>query len=392
MFQHDPQHTGFSSSPMPTHFKEAWRYKEYDKHGARLIIAEKKVLVAQRDSFSLLDADDGILVMDKSHAVSYGLPMVIRKRVLMSAYNGLYSFDSETGERIWGYGIKFVTVYSSPIFVGDRVFVGSGLAADWTPPEYGEEAYENTKRVACLDLETGEVIWEFAARKSTEFSPAFYNGRVYVNDSSDVYCLDAETGSLIWQTDLEKTNFSAVSLDGERIFVGISDGVTCLDMETGRILWHFDCGERAYTTPAVAYRKIYFGTPTGIFYCLDAESGNQVWKIDTKEASPQSEADISSEIIAADNKVAFGTGNGVLYIADAESGAICESVDLGDMSIISMALAEGRLVVGLWDGTVICFEESSFWKTVPLVIVSAVIVSFLVFFRYYRRVSLRSSQ
>ncbi|MGC1119794.1 MAG: PQQ-binding-like beta-propeller repeat protein [Candidatus Methanofastidiosia archaeon] len=238
----------------------------------------------------------------------------------------------------------------------------------------------------------GEVIWEFAARRSTEFSPAFHNGKIYVNDSTDVYCLEAETGNLIWETDLEKANFSAVSLDGERIFVGISGGVTCLDMETGEVVWHFDCGERTYTTPAVAYRKIYFGTPRGILYCLDAESGNQVWRIDTRKASPQSEANISSGIIVADNKVAFGTGDGILYIADAESGAVCESVDLGDMSIISMALAEGRLMVGLWDGTVICFEESPFWKIVPLAVVSGVILSFLVFFRYCRRVTLRSSQ
>lgn len=133
-------------------------------------------------------------------------------------------------------------------------------------------------------------------------------------------------------------------------------GIVCLDMEPGRILWHFDCGTAVNTTPAVAYKKVCFGTPKGILYCLDAESGNLVSRIDTKKVSPPSETAITGEVIVADRKVAFGTGDGVLHIADVESGRIRESVDLGDWSITSMALIDGKLMVGLWDGTVICIE------------------------------------
>jgi outer membrane protein assembly factor BamB len=392
MFQHDPQHTGFSSSTMPTHLKEVWVYKDQSKPSPSLATSSDFVSVASYTSISTLNSIDGSLIMKKEYVTGFTTPAVTEKRVFLNSYDGLYCFDICTGERIWKYEIGFVTVYSSPIFVGNRMFVGSGPTMGWTPPEHWEEASWNSKRVACVDLETGRMIWEYQAQQSTEFSPAYSKGRVYVGCGRSVYCLDGQTGDLIWETSLEEPILSGLSLDGERVYVGVSSGIVCLDMGPGSVLWHFDCGTAVNTTPAVAYTKVYFGTPTGILYCLEAESGNMVWKIDTKRVSPPSETAITGEVLVADKKVAFGTGDGVLHVADAESRSIRKSVDLGDWSITSMALIDGRLIVGLWGGTVICFEESPFWGAVPFVVVSVVAVSVFVFFWYHRRKSLRSHE
>lgn len=388
MFQHDPQHTGFSSSHAPVHLREAWVYRERSKPEPLLAVSGDLVSIVSHDSISALSIVDGSLVMEKEYIICYSTPAVTEKKILIGSYDGLYCRDIYTGEEIWKYDIDFVTVYSSPIYVGDRIFVGSGPMMGWGSPESGEEASRNSKRVACIDLETGRVIWEYQARWSTEFSPAYFKGRLYVGGGRSVCCLDSQTGDLIWETNIEKSILSGLSLDGERVFVGDSNGIVCLNMEIGRILWHFDCKTAVNTTPAVAYNKVYFGTPDGILYCLDAESGSQVWKIDTKRVNPPSETAITGEVIVADKKVAFGTGDGVLYIADAESGRIRESVNLGDSSITSMAFTDGRLIVGLMDGTVICFEESSFRNAVFVLIVVAVILSSLALFWYCKKKSM----
>ncbi|MBU7014360.1 MAG: PQQ-like beta-propeller repeat protein [Theionarchaea archaeon] len=47
MYQPDPQYTGFSSSGMPAHLREAWKYKEYEVREARIAaLIEGKLFVA----------------------------------------------------------------------------------------------------------------------------------------------------------------------------------------------------------------------------------------------------------------------------------------------------------------------------------------------------------
>lgn len=62
MFQHDPQHTGFSSSKMPTHPREVWTYKDQQKFGARVVLSEEKLFVADYYIIYSLDIEDGSLI------------------------------------------------------------------------------------------------------------------------------------------------------------------------------------------------------------------------------------------------------------------------------------------------------------------------------------------
>jgi outer membrane protein assembly factor BamB len=147
-----------------------------------------------------------------------------------------------------------------------------------------------------------------------------------------------------------------LSLDGEKIFVGTSFGVACLDIETRDTIWQFDCGEMIFTTPAVAYDKVFFGTLNGLFYCLNSENGELIWKLETGSEISEPQDRISCSALVADGKVAFGTGNGVLYIVDVQSGEIFESLQLSEDGINSIALSDGKLIVGDVKGRIFCFE------------------------------------
>ncbi len=71
-----------------------------------------------------------------------------------------------------------------------------------------------------------------------------------------------------------------VAAVGPRVFFGssVDHQVRCLDLRTGNEIWHFFTDAPIRLAPSVAAGRVYVGSDDGCTYCLDAESGNLVWK------------------------------------------------------------------------------------------------------------------
>jgi outer membrane protein assembly factor BamB len=367
VFQHDPQHTGFSSSTMPTSLREVWATGKPSLRSGLLsnfVISEGRIFTARSRSLSAFDMNTGSELWNQERHWYPSFPAVKNGRMYLSESERIVCVDTDTGDMLWEHVVDLVTFHSSPIVIGNHVFVGGGLPITnivWTEEniEALNRARRYSHRLLCLDARTGEICWEFYGG-IVDTTPAYLNGRIYVNDGSKtVYCLDAETGDTLWWTTIEWTNFSSVSLDGERILVGTSKGVICLELETGQILWKSRCEGYILQTPAVAYNKVFVGSFDGVFYCMDAKNGDIIWKIELEDRIPKSERIISCSAAIADGKVAFGTGSGVLYIVDAESGKIYERSQLDETWISTLALSDGKLFIGQSNGEITCFEESA---------------------------------
>jgi outer membrane protein assembly factor BamB len=86
-----------------------------------------------------------------------------------------------------------------------------------------------------------------------------------------------------WQVRQERVQFDLgyepVVL-GKTMFVGSSrnDRVTALDTETGREKWRFYTEGPVRLAPAAWEGKVYCASDDGFLYCLDAETGNLLWK------------------------------------------------------------------------------------------------------------------
>lgn len=374
MFQYDPQHSGHSPSKMPESLRIVWEYEEYGKHGGFFAVSGENLYVARNFSLSALDIDEGSVLWSietKGKHILWNYPSVAESKIFTSATEGVLCFDAGTGEIIWNHEVERVDLYSSPLVIDNHVIVGGGKP-------WETNAKELARRVMCLHTETGELMWEFFARGMVNSSPAYLDGKIYINEGKRIYCLDAETGENVWEKEVEWTSSSSLSLNGKRVFVGTSKGIICLDIETEEILWKFDCGDWIFLTPAVAYEKVYAGTPHGIFYCVDARNGDLIWKRETKSI-------IYSEAVVADGKVAFGTGDGVVYIVDAESGKICESISLDESGITALVLSDGKLFVGQENGKITCFEASSFEKLIRILLVAVVIMLLFILVWHQRK-------
>jgi outer membrane protein assembly factor BamB len=124
---------------------------------------------------------------------------------------------------------------------------------------------------------------------------------------------------------------SSPLVDGDRVYVAAirdasfrstSGVVYCLDRATGQELWHFDNGgglQHMYSSPCLAQGCLYLGEGMHAnnlckFYCLDAATGRKRWHFETA-------GHIESSPCVADGKVFFGSGDDGVYCLDAATGA-----------------------------------------------------------------------
>jgi len=110
---------------------------------------------------------------------------------------------------------------------------------------------ENNGLTACLNPQTGEVIWQtnkyFVTAKCTLTGK---DGRIYIGgfnpareETKDrfVWCLDAKDGSLIWQSDVVTSALNVVTVGDEFIFSNALRGRgNVFDRQTGKVVGGVD--------------------------------------------------------------------------------------------------------------------------------------------------------
>jgi len=82
-----------------------------------------------------------------------------------------------------------------------------------------------------------------------------------------------------WSRQLGGTLTQPVVVDG-KLFVSSVDAhaVSALDAADGRVLWTFTAGARVDSSPTFYRGMAIFGSRDGCVYCLDADTGELVWK------------------------------------------------------------------------------------------------------------------
>ena len=220
----------------------------------------------------------------------------------------------------WKFGTG-APVDSSPSVVGGRVYIGS-----------------RDRNLYCLDAQTGSFIWKYTTGWKIRSTPAIINDKVYTGaDDGNVYCLDANNGQLLWKTATEgglimsviqpiaQIRSSPTVLD-DKVYVGHLDGyVYCLDANTGNIIWKYRTFDRVVSSPAVVDGMAYIGSCDGYVRKLDAKNGKVLWMYDNRIDNPhpsqsRTEVDVSPCVV---NGTVYIYGNaGFWYALDAETGTV----------------------------------------------------------------------
>ena len=248
-------------------------------------------------------------------------------------------------------------IWSSPVYEGGAVFIGSDDGSLWS-----------------LDLDTLKPNWKVDTGGRIRSTPEIADGSVYfVSDDGFLYSVAISDGSRSWRFDLRSAGIERVlpsihppyaydylssspTVHQGMVFVGSANGTLyAIEAATGKEKWHFKTGDRIRSTPRVHQNRVYFGSWDHHLYALSIENGKQVWRFDTGgivQASPA----------FGDGRVFIGSRNPRVFALDAGTGKPVWEVEHTDGSWVESSgiYMDGVLYVGSSDSlTLFAFDGAT---------------------------------
>jgi outer membrane protein assembly factor BamB len=346
-FQIDATHTGsVTTEHLIPPLKQRWAV-DFGQNISYPLIADGKVFVSVRNAssgttlFALNAANGGVIWSFSVGGFSRWSGLCYEDgRVFAVNSDGLLrALDGASGSVIWQVQLPGQFVFSAPPTVLDGVIYLSGAGSGGTvyAVNAGSGAVLWTRQVANGDMSspavtsdgvyvsyscpnvyklnpaTGAEIWHYAPGCSGGGgkTPALYNGRLYVRDSSDVI-FDSQTGTIVGTFNAKNTPaFSGnlgVLLDGPKFF-GSFGTLKAFDINTNAVLWSFAGDGFLQSAVLVVNNYVYVGSSQGKLFAVDAATGQQVWTTNTGSSIPYVDEQNLSQPLTS-----FAAGEGLLVI------------------------------------------------------------------------------
>ena len=155
------------------------------------------------------------------------------------------------------------------------------------------------------------------------------DGTVYIGSfDSYFYALDGATGKTRWAFKTGDHIYASAALAADAqgnttaIYIPSTDGMLHALDPAGRLLWTYDTGDPIRCSPVIGPAPeggdiVYFGSGNGVFYALNAVTGERRWSFNTTPASPElrDRNDLNASPALGSTGVYFaGESGGVCYI------------------------------------------------------------------------------
>ena len=232
-------------------------------------------------------------------------------------------------------------------------------------------------------LADGTVAWHFpAGRPIFGGALATDDALYFVCDNGYLFKLARAVGKELWRYDLggERTprllpdpneqspdgfdsNAPTPVLADGVLYVGSADGsFHAVRAETGERVWRFESKGQIRTTAAVSGANVIFSTLGGLIHSIERATGREVWKFDTQTAGVTAPALISGRLI-------IGARNSLLYGMEPATGTIQWKLSFWGSWVESTAIdgGDGLAYIGSSDlRRITCFDPNDgriVWKT-----------------------------
>ena len=230
---------------------------------------------------------------------------------------------------------------------------------------YGYPYPEGINRVVCLDSETGDLIWEYPLDDRGGYAPAIKDGSIFIN-STQLRVLDDKTGHHLWSyTDAEGLYDTSPVIDHGSVLAISTDKGTVhqIDLTTSELLWKYDVGSIVISTPAVHSNTVIVVTLEETILALDEKEGDVLWEREIHTESDFSAQDVlknasasfNSSPAIADNKVYVGLRSGVFLCLDLDTGETLWQYETEGPIVASPAIADEKVFISSTDGKIYCF-------------------------------------
>ena len=302
-----------------------------------------------------------------------GSPMIVNGIAYVGTIQGfLVAFDITNGNTLWTFAANG-PIYGSPTVQNGIAYFGTVNYPAGGP--IGNYMY-------AVNATDGSLIWENYLDKGADWvEPIVNNGVVFVPSalkeakSGGLSAFDANTGATIWSITTPYGIWSSPTMDptGTNLYIGTgnpclgSGGGNCsgyaLDINpaTGAIIWQYHVADLSGdddipTTLTYSSGKIYLGSKNGIFYCLDATTGNLLLQYDTGK---RGNSGIFSSPALYNGKVYFGGGDGHVHALNTSDFSLAWLYTSNRSFISSPAEANGIVYSGGGDSSVYAFDATA---------------------------------
>ncbi|HEY72434.1 MAG TPA: PQQ-binding-like beta-propeller repeat protein [Thermoflexia bacterium] len=187
--------------------------------------------------------------------------------VIGNGDGNVYALDVESGDLEW----QFETghrVWATPLIISDTVYVGS-----------------MDRHLYALNLSDGKVRWDFHAGGAFAGTPALRNGTLYVGAFDDkFYAIDAETGTERWVFSGENWFWGGPAVYDDVIYtVDVNGNVYALD-DAGKQIWREPLGVLVRAGPALTEdgSMLFVTSEDGTLYALDTADGFELWSVESE--------------------------------------------------------------------------------------------------------------
>ena len=227
---------------------------------------------------------------------------------------------------------------------------------------------------ACLDADTGKVLWKTRLPADHQFGPGsspvlWRNLLVLVRDGRDaqyVAALDKQTGQIVWRRDRPPTNAEfdylrkslitplLISSAGQTQLVAPgAQWVVSYEPMSGKELWRARHGEgySMGSSPVFGHGLAVFSTGfmKAQFVAVRVDGQGDVTATHVAWKMPRQVPAMSSPVLAGD-EIYWVSDEGVASCGDARTGEIHWQERLGGLHLASSLYAEGRVYFFAHDG------------------------------------------
>ena len=207
-------------------------------------------------------------------------------------------------KRLWHKALKG-GIYSTPVTDGSSLYIGDDVGVMYS-----------------LNLKSGTTNWIFDTGMRIIGSPAVSDGVVVFGSANyNIYGLDAKTGKELWHITTNQAVMGAATIHNGVAYIGGGDGrMFAIDIYSGEVKWAFDeLKNYVLTRPLVYNDKLYFGTWDTHFYALHLADGSLAWKWNNGRTNPKL-SPASVWPVAANGKIFITAPDRYFTCLNAETG------------------------------------------------------------------------
>ncbi|MFC2116923.1 PQQ-binding-like beta-propeller repeat protein, partial [Bacteroidota bacterium] len=353
----------------------AWKYKASGSVNTTVAVEDGKVFFgANGGGVYCLNESDGKLVWEfnvqkteERARKHFTTPVLYKGRLYIGgADKFLYCLDANNGKFLWKVEADD-WIRSSPVADDDNIFFAT----------ISGRLYNVNHK--------GEIMWDEKISEHAIYADLVGNSDELLVTSCNLmlHCI-GKKGKKLWEKGIlhsfeneqgERIFSDQVSAgtwfqskptaaDG-RLFFGTPSGfLHAVNADSGEEIWKFEMGGAISVGPAIADGKVYAGQQGGepYFYCLDARTGELVWKQTLPKGWVWGSATVDDGLVYVPTTV---HGGGYAVCLDGETGHIVWMYETADGIPAEPAIDGDLVYFGSWSRSLYAFNKKTgeiIWK------------------------------